>query len=222
MIDDDEKLISLLQDYFARFQLQLIGATHPEKGLQLLKEKSPAAVILDVMMPGQDGFAVCQAIRKTSSVPIIMLSARGETVDRIMGLELGADDYLPKPFEPRELVTRIQAVLRRSNHLKSEHVLKFDDLEIQIEAREVFLKGQRLSLSSMEYELLLLLVSKPGHKFSRDEIMNHLQGLDSDVFSRSIDVLISRLRAKLEDDSKQPRFIQSIRGVGYVFKGAPK
>lgn len=219
MIDDDKKLIGLLKDYVRTFQIELIGAYDGKSGLALLRSEQPALLILDVMLPEQDGFSLCKTIRSQSDIPIIMLSARGETMDRILGLELGADDYLPKPFEPRELVTRIQAILRRSNPSRGQSILRFEDLEIRLAQREAYRGADALGLSSMEFDLLCLLASDPGRKFSRDEIMNHLQGFDSEAYSRSVDVLVSRLRAKIKDDPKQPHFIKSVRGHGYVFLG---
>jgi DNA-binding response OmpR family regulator len=219
MIDDDQKLAMLLRDYFQGFQIELKAAADGRSGLALVRAEQPDLVILDVMLPEQDGFSICKAIRNFSEVPIIMLSARGETMDRILGLELGADDYLPKPFEPRELVTRIQAILRRSGPTRGQSILRFDRLEIRVAQREAFLDGEALGLSSMEFDLLFLMAGTPTKKFSRDEIMNQLQGFDSEVYSRSIDVLVSRLRAKLRDDPKQPHYIKSVRGHGYVFLG---
>ena len=217
LIDDDEKLGRLLKDYLVQHDISLLTALDPEAGLNLLNSKQPSIVILDVMLPGKDGFEVCREIRKKSRVPIIMLTARGETTDRIVGLELGADDYLAKPFEPRELVARLHSILRRSGPGRDGEKLTFGDLEIKTTERNAFLKGQPLDLSTNEYELLLLLASNPGKKFDRDEIMNHLRGIDADVFSRSIDILVSRLRSKLGEDSKNPKFIKTAWGTGYVF-----
>ncbi len=218
LIDDDARLSDLLRAYFERFDLQLISATHPTEGLRRLAESPPDLVILDVMLPDMDGFEVCRRIRKTSRVPIIMLTARGDVTDRIVGLELGADDYLPKPFEPRELVARIQNVLRRSADLPAaSDTLTFDDLVIDTAARSASLGQQPLDLTTMEYELLLLLASKPGHAFTRDEILNGLRGIDAQLFSRSVDILVSRLRQKLNDTAKQPRFIKTVWGTGYTF-----
>ena len=219
IIDDDDKLVSLLRDYFARFRIGVIGAGDGEAGLRLLEEEKPSLIVLDVMLPGMDGFEVCREIRRRSTVPVIMLSARGEAVDRIVGLELGADDYLPKPFEPRELVTRIQAVLRRLGPRPGVGDLVFDALEIRIAPREAFLRDKSLGLSGMEFDLLLLLARHPGKKFTRDEIQSHLQGVDAGAYGRSVDVLVSRLRAKLGDDPKSPRYLKSVRGLGYVFLG---
>jgi DNA-binding response OmpR family regulator len=200
----------------------VVGARDGEEGLRVLDEEKPSLVVLDVMLPGLDGFGVCREIRRRSTVPVIMLSARGDAVDRIVGLELGADDYLPKPFEPRELVTRIQAVLRRVGPRPGVGTLAFDALTVRPDEREAFLDGVALGLSGMEFDLLLLLARHPGKKFTRDEIQSHLQGIEAGAYGRSIDVLVSRLRAKLGDDPKTPKYLKSVRGLGYVFLGAPE
>jgi len=186
----------------------------------MLQTEKPDLVILDVMLPEQDGFEVCRTIRKTKAVPIIMLTARGEVTDRIVGLEIGADDYLPKPFEPRELVARIQNVLRRaaSEDTDSEE-LKFKDLMLNTERRTVELDGSPLELTTMEFELLTLFARNAGKAMSRDEILNGLRGIDAQIFSRSVDILVSRLRQKLNDTAKQPRFIKTVWGKGYTFVG---
>lgn len=220
LIDDDEKLGSLLGAYFERFDMALTSATLPSVGLRELETLEPDLVILDVMLPEQDGFEVCRQIRKTSSVPIIMLTARGEVTDRIVGLEIGADDYLPKPFEPRELVARIQNVLRRSGSRSEEREeLSYKDLSINLERRAVELENEPLELTTMEYQLLALLAANPGQTYSRDEILNELRGIDAQIFSRSVDILVSRLRQKLHDTAKQPRFIKTVWGTGYTFVG---
>ena len=220
IIDDDTKLLALLSDYLAGFQMEVRGEPNGPQGLAALERDRPDLVVLDVMLPGLDGFEVCRRIRALGTVPIIMLSARGEAVDRIVGLELGADDYLAKPFDPRELVSRIQTVLRRARPAPASDKLVFEGVSLSARTREAYgTQGEPLGLSSMEYELLDLLARSPGRKFSRDEILNHLQGTDSEAFGRSVDILVSRLRAKLGDDPKAPRFIKSARGWGYVFLG---
>ncbi|MDG2155202.1 MAG: response regulator transcription factor [Gammaproteobacteria bacterium] len=220
LIDDDEKLGDLLKEYFSRFDLELTAAIEPTGGLKLLESLKPDLVILDVMLPGQDGFDVCRTIRKTSSVPVIMLTARGEVTDRIVGLELGADDYMPKPFEPRELVARIQNVLRRfADTPTSKTELHYDGLEINTERRAVKLDGKVIELTTMEYQLLLLLAENPGKNYNRDEILNELRGIDAQLFSRSVDILVSRLRQKLGDTGKDQRYIKTVWGTGYVFLG---
>ncbi len=220
LIDDDEKLGNLLKSYFSRFDLELISATHPHTGLELLRKEGPDLVILDVMLPDQDGFEVCRNIRKTSAVPVIMLTARGEVTDRIVGLEIGADDYLPKPFEPRELVARIQNVLRRSGAKPDgDGVLRYKDLDVNTERRSARLEGEELELTTMEFQLLALLAANPGRVYSRDDVLNELRGIDAQLFSRSVDILVSRLRSKLKDTAKHPRFIKTVWGAGYTFVG---
>jgi DNA-binding response OmpR family regulator len=220
LIDDDEKLGGLLSTYFARFDLELIAATLPSVGLEKLQNEQPDLVVLDVMLPEQDGFEVCRTIRKSSDVPIIMLTARGEVTDRIVGLEIGADDYLPKPFEPRELVARIQNVLRRSaGRAQDGDEIRFKDLTVNVERHTVELEGRPLELTTMEFQLLVLFAANPGRTYSRDEILNELRGIDAQIFSRSVDILVSRLRQKLNDTAKQPRFIKTVWGTGYTFVG---
>lgn len=220
LIDDDKKLGELLETFFERFDLKLLVAHDPAKGLEMLAKESPALVILDVMLPGQDGFEVCRTIRKTSAVPIIMLTARGEVTDRIVGLEIGADDYMPKPFEPRELVARIQNVLRRSGNKRVDSkTLEYEGLTIDLERRTAELDGDSLELTTMEYQLLALFANNPGKTYTRDEILNELRGIDAQLFSRSVDILVSRLRQKLGDTSKQARYIKTVWGTGYVFVG---
>jgi two-component system OmpR family response regulator len=220
LIDDDEKLAELLRQYFAQFDFELASATRPSEGLAMLEQADYELVILDIMLPEMDGFEVCKTIRRDSNIPIIMLTARGEVMDRIVGLELGADDYLPKPFEPRELVARIHGVLKRVQMTtdaeeKNADVLSFDTLQIDSGRRRVMLDDRELSLSAMEYQLLLLFASSPNRTFTRDELLNQLKGIDADVYTRSIDILVSRLRQKL----KPHDFIKTIRGQGYVFVG---
>lgn len=220
LIDDDEKLGGLLGSFFERFDLELIAVTLPSVGLAKLDSENPDLVILDVMLPEQDGFEVCRTIRKTSRVPIIMLTARGEVTDRIVGLEIGADDYLPKPFEPRELVARIQNVLRRSGRQETAATeLRYQDLIVNTERRTVELEGEPLELTTMEFQLLALFAAHPGQTYSRDEILNQLRGIDAQIFSRSVDILVSRLRQKLKDTAKQPRYIKTVWGTGYTFVG---
>jgi two-component system OmpR family response regulator len=222
LIDDDAKLAELLAQYFAQFDFELASATTPSEGLAMLGKDDYELVILDIMLPEMDGFEVCKTIRRDSTIPIIMLTARGEVMDRIVGLELGADDYLPKPFEPRELVARIHGVLKRvqitaATEVRNKDVLSFDTLQIDTCRRQAMLDDKELSLSAMEYQLLLLLASSPNKTFSRDELLNQLKGIDADVYTRSIDILVSRLRQKL----KPHDFIKTIRGQGYVFVRQP-
>jgi len=219
VIDDDLKLLGLFEDYLPRFHIQVLTAPDPEAGLRLLGSSRPDLVVLDVMLPGIDGFEVCRMIRKHDDVPILMLSARGDAMDKIVGLELGADDYMAKPFEPRELVTRIQTILRRSGGRRVDPGPRFGDFEVRTREREVYRDGLALGFSSMEFELLLLLAQNRSKKFSREEIMNQIQGFEAGAFSRSIDILVSRIRAKLGEDARKPRYIKSVHGFGYVFVG---
>jgi DNA-binding response OmpR family regulator len=219
IIDDDQELLDLLDGYLRRFQFSVLTASDAEHGLEIIAQERPDLVVLDVMMPGMDGFEACRQIRRHGDIPILMLSARGETTDRIVGLEMGADDYMAKPFEPRELVTRIRAILRRSSERARGAGLRFGELEIRSPEREAYLSGRAVGLTSMEFEMLSLLAENPGRKLGRDEIMNHLQGSDSGFFSRSIDTLVSRLRSKLRDNVKEPKYIKSAHGFGYVFIG---
>jgi len=219
VIDDDERLNSLLTRYMDRFGFSVHSATDPRAGLRVLKNDPPDIVILDVMLPEMDGFAVCRKVRESSRVPVIMLTARGEVMDRILGLELGADDYLAKPFEPRELVARVQAVLRRGVPSGNQERLRVGDLDVDSSSRCVRLAGRDLGVTTAEFELLALLVRNRGRVLSRERILDGTRGIDWEAFDRSIDVLISRLRQKLGDDAKHPSFIRTVRGAGYVFIG---
>jgi DNA-binding response OmpR family regulator len=174
------------------------------------------------MLPGRDGFDICREVRKKSAIPIIMLTARGDVIDRVSGLELGADDYIAKPFEPRELVARIQSILRRVDAKDNDGpVLRFDGIVIDRDARTVEVDGKLIELTSMEYELLSMLASNPGKQLSRDKILSELRGIDAAILTRSVDIMISRLRSKLGDPGKPARFIQTVWGRGYLFVGRP-
>ena len=214
LIDDDERLADPLKIFFKQYDFELLSETHPLKGLEFLRHEVVDLVILDVMLPEIDGFETCRRIRQFSDVPIIMLTARGDVMDRVVGLELGADDYLPKPFEPRELVARIQNILKRSNcqSVKTDELL-FNGLTIHQPSQTVKKDNQLVDLTSAEYRLLLLLANQPDRVFSRDDIMLELNGIDADIFSRAIDILISRLRQKL----KPLDVIKTIRSQGYQF-----
>jgi DNA-binding response OmpR family regulator len=219
IIDDDEKLNQLLHDFLGDFGFEIISATHPAKGLKLLKQKLPDLVILDIMLPDMDGFEVCKVIRQTHSVPIIMLTARGEVTDKIVGLELGADDYLAKPFEPRELVARIHSVLRRAQNIDDSRPQTFGRLEIDFAKRLVQLDGEIVDLTTNEFVALAFLVKNAGKVLDRDQILQELRGMDCDAFNRSVDITMSRVRQKLKDDPKAPAFIKTVWGTGYVFIG---
>ncbi len=213
LIDDDAQLGEPLAAYFGRFGYALEQAVRPSEGLARLREGGFDAVILDVMLPEQDGFAVCKAIRRESEVPVLMLTARGEVMDRVVGLELGADDYLPKPFEPRELVARIATVLRRRPKAAPGESLRFEGLAIDPVTRSVERGGEPVELTGTEFELLLLLAREPGRVYSRDDILNHLRGHDAELFTRAVDIVVSRLRRKLEPLEA----IKTLRNAGYAF-----
>ena len=237
LIDDDEQLGPPLAAYFKRVGFEMQHATTPSAGLALLRQGGFDAAILDVMLPEMDGFELCRTIRKNSTLPIIMLTARGDVMDRVVGLELGADDYLPKPFEPRELLARIQTVLRRttaaplvprgmqgappappapSTPSPPPSTLRFEGIDIDLARRSVLRQGQPVELTSTEFELLTLLATSPGKVFSRDDILARLRGhAAEDIHSRAVDILVSRLRKKLEPLDA----IHTLRNVGYLFAG---
>jgi OmpR family response regulator RpaB len=184
--------------------------------LAKLRAQPYDAAILDVMLPEMDGFELCRTIRKESDIPIIMLTARGEVMDRVVGLEIGADDYVPKPFEPRELLARLQTILRRARAPAAANRLVFEGLSIDIDRREVQRHGEVLDLTGTEFELLTLLAREPQKVFSRDEILNRLRGHEAELYSRAVDILVSRLRKKLEPLD----CIRTLRNAGYTFAGA--
>jgi len=216
LIDDDEKLAPLLKEYCAKYDIDVHSELLPSSGLQTLKSGSFNAVILDVMLPEMDGFDVCRNIRTFSQIPIIMLTARGDVTDRVVGLEIGADDYLPKPFDPRELVARINTIVKRKTvSPQASSQLTFDGLVIDTEQREVFVNHKKIELTTMEYQLLSMMAASPGKDFSRDDILNYLKGTETELFSRSVDILISRLRSKL----KPTEPIKTVYGSGYAFVG---
>lgn len=212
LIDDDERLAEPLQQYFAKFEMSLQNETHPLKGIERIKREDFDLIVLDVMLPEIDGFETCRRIRQFSDIPIVMLTARGEVMDRVVGLELGADDYLPKPFEPRELVARIQNIFRRGKTSKQPAaVYKLGELSLDLDKKQLTRNGEEIAITATEYELLRLLLQNQERVLSRDEIMQALRGIDADIYSRAIDVLVSRLRQKL----LRPELIRTVRGQGY-------
>jgi len=217
LIDDDDLLGPPLAAYFARAGFELQHATRPSAGLALLRGGGFDAAILDVMLPEMDGFELCRTIRKDSALPIVMLTARGDVMDRVVGLELGADDYLPKPFEPRELLARIQTILRRvPASTSTARQLRFEGIAIDLDRRSVMRHGEPVELTSTEFELLALLAAAPHKVFSRDDILASLRGHSAeDIHSRAVDILVSRLRRKLEPLD----CIHTLRNAGYTFAG---
>lgn len=219
LIDDDERLTAMLSRYLEGRGYTVDHRGDATSGLALVRQGRPDAVVLDVMLPDMDGFEVLKKIRAGSQVPVIMLTARGEDTDRIVGLELGADDYLPKPFNPRELVARLAAVLRRGGAGKAEarQVLRFADLEIDRDERVVRVAGAARPLTGHQFELLWVLASSAGRVLSRTQLMDRVRGEEFDPLDRSIDVHISRIRAAIEVDPQRPQWIVTVRGAGYVF-----
>lgn len=222
MVDDDAQIRQLLSDYLSGFGMSVVAVADGKAMAEALKKSSFDLVILDLMLPGEDGLSLCRSLRAESDIPILMLTARGEAMDRVVGLELGADDYIVKPFEPRELVARIQTILRRARGKREEHK----------EQNEVQFMGWRLNyvmhqlvspeelvipLSNAEFRLLTVLVEHPNRILTREFLLDSARGRDMDVFDRSIDILVSRVRQKLNDDSRTPTLIKTVRGEGYLF-----
>jgi DNA-binding response OmpR family regulator len=222
LVEDDARLAELLVEYLGKADLDVRVAPDGERGLELATGPRAGArwdvILLDIMLPKIDGLEVCRRIRsrrELASIPILMLTAKGDDVDKIVGLELGADDYLAKPFNPRELLARIRAVLRRAAPVAGEH-FRTGELEIDFGAREVTRGGQRLVLTHHEFELLAQLARAAGRVLSRDQLKAALSGEEWESFDRSIDVHVSKLRAKIEPDPKEPRYVKTVRGAGYV------
>jgi DNA-binding response OmpR family regulator len=224
IVDDDKKLCRLIADYLEPMGYNVEAAHDGLQGLDMILKGDYHAVILDVMMPKMDGFEVLKKLRETSDIPVLMLTARGEETDRIVGLELGADDYLPKTFSSRELLARLRAVTRRYSTAKQQAVsrddkdlLVFGDLHIDQDARTAQLGDETLNLTPIEYELLIILAKASGRVLSRDQLLDAVAGRSYDVFDRSVDVHISSLRRKLGENPRAPRFIQTVRSAGYMF-----
>ncbi|MCG5486679.1 MAG: response regulator transcription factor [Sinorhizobium meliloti] len=218
IVDDDTRLSAMLSDYLSGNGYTVDTAATATAGIAELGRRNPDVVILDVMLPDFDGFETCRRIRAVSDVPILMLTAKGEETDRIVGLELGADDYLPKPFNPRELLARLKAILRRRNgSAVVARSLRFGRLEIDPGSRSVRIDDRECTLTSYQFDLLVALAENPGRTLSREQLMDAVKGEELDAFDRSIDVHISRIRAAIESDPKHPKRIITVRGAGYVF-----
>jgi len=222
IIDDDIKFCRLISDYLQRYGFDIQAAHDGDSGLKLTADKQWDAIILDVMLPGCDGFEVLKRLREHSQVPVLMLTALGEETDRIVGLEIGADDYLPKTFSPRELLARLRAVLRRSSraaaqaNANSETEIVVGALEIKLLSRTVQHQGELIALTPVEFDLLVVLAQSKGRIKTREQLLNEIRDRNYDAYDRSIDVHISALRKKLGDDSKNPRLIRTVRSVGYM------
>jgi len=217
LIEDDPRLAEMVSEYLGEAGFQVSTAATGGAGLAQLGREPYDALVLDLMLPDIDGLEVCRQLRATSDTPVLMLTARGDTMDRVVGLEIGADDYLPKPFEPRELLARLRAILRRRQASRASDVLRFGRLEIDRDARVVRVDGAERSLTGHQFTLLVALAEKAGRVLSRDTLMDLVKGEALEAFDRSIDVHVSRIRAAIEDDPKKPRRILTVRGAGYVF-----
>ncbi len=216
IIDDDARLAGMVADYLGDAGFRVTTSGTAREGEQRLKREAFDALVLDLMLPDGDGLEVCRRIRQGSDVPILMLTARGDAMDRVVGLEIGADDYLPKPFEPRELLARLRAILRRKSGPPRD-VMRFGRLEIDRGARRVAIEGEPRPLTSYQFALLEALAQHAGRVMSRDALMDLTKGEPLEAFDRSVDVHISRIRAAIEDDPKKPQRIITVRGTGYVF-----
>jgi DNA-binding response OmpR family regulator len=220
LIEDDLRLAAMVSEYLGKAGYRIQHAANGVHGLAVHKRGSFDAIVLDLMLPDIDGLEICRLVRADAETPILMLTARGDAMDRVVGLEMGADDYLPKPFEPRELLARLRAILRRRKGFAKADVLCFGRLEIDRGSREVRLDGSVRPLTSHQFALLLTLAEHAGRVMSRESLMDHLKGEPLEAFDRSIDVHISRIRAAIEDDPKKPRRVITVRGAGYVLAKA--
>jgi len=220
LIEDDARLAAMVSDYLGEGGFRVTHAANGRSGVALHGRDTFDAIVLDLMLPDIDGLEVCRQVRAQADTPILMLTARGDAMDRVVGLEMGADDYLPKPFEPRELLARLKAILRRQGRDEAREVLRFGRLQIDPGALEVKLDGEARALTSHQFALLLVLARHAGRVMSREAIMDLLRHERLEAFDRSIDVHISRIRAAIEDNPKKPRRVITVRGAGYVFAKA--
>jgi two-component system OmpR family response regulator len=225
IVDDDVEIRNLLGGYLSRFGMEAVGVHDGAEMKKALAESPFDLVVLDLMLPGEDGLSLCRWLRGESDIPVIMLTARGDPMDRVVGLELGADDYVAKPFEPRELVARIQTILRRARHERETESPEASDIAVEFEGWRLHRvlrqltspEGMVVPLSNAEFRLLSVFIERPNRILTRDQLLDYARGRAMEVFDRSIDLLVSRLRQKLQDDPKNPKLIKTIRGEGYVF-----
>ena len=220
LIEDDNRLAEMVRDYLSGAGFRVTRVATGAAGLALHAREAFDAIVLDLMLPDIDGLEVCRQIRARSTTPILMLTARGDAMDRVVGLEMGADDYLPKPFEPRELLARLRAILRRGKAGPKDDMLRFGRLEINRGARQVHLDGEVRPMTAYQFDLLLALAEHAGRVMSREVLMDIMKAEPLEAFDRSIDVHMSRIRAAIEDDPKKPRRVITVRGAGYVFAKA--
>jgi two-component system phosphate regulon response regulator OmpR len=217
LIEDDRRLAEMVSEYLGEAGVRVSVAGDGRTGLSRLGGEPYDALVLDLMLPDMDGLEVCRQVRAFSDTPVLMLTARGDAMDRVVGLEVGADDYLPKPFEPRELLARLRAILRRRGPARSPSILRFGRLEIDRDARRVRVDGVERTLTGHQFALLATMAERAGRVLSRDTLMDLVRGEELEAFDRSIDVHVSRIRAAIEDDPKRPRRLLTVRGAGYVF-----
>ena len=221
LVDDDPKIRELTAKYLSDQELSVKTAANGSELDELMKNNNISLIILDLMMPEESGLNICQRLRVNNvDIPIIMLTAKGDEVDRIVGLEMGADDYLPKPFNPRELLARVNAILRRQQHnsiQNTKDIFEFGNFSFDISNRSLHKNGQEIQITAGEYDLLRVFADRPKQPLSRDQIMQLAKGKELDVFDRSIDVQISRLRRLIEEDPNKPKFLQTKWGFGYIF-----
>jgi two-component system OmpR family response regulator len=225
IVDDDIEIRNLLGGYLARFGMEAVGAHDGAEMKKALAETAFDLVVLDLMLPGEDGLSLCRSLRGESDIPVIMLTARGDPMDRVVGLELGADDYVAKPFEPRELVARIQTILRRARPEREPEAPEASDIAVEFDGWRLHRvlrqltspDGMVVPLSNAEFRLLSVFIERPNRILTRDQLLDYARGRAMEVFDRSIDLLVSRLRQKLQDDPKNPKLIRTIRGEGYFF-----
>jgi two-component system alkaline phosphatase synthesis response regulator PhoP len=218
VVDDEPKIVKQARDYLERGGFRVLTAADGTTALAVARHERPDLVVLDLNLPGMDGLDVCRALRRASDVPIVMLTARVEETDRLIGLELGADDYITKPFSPRELVARVRAVLRRvRGGVHQPGLIRAADLEIDLQGHRVTLAGEPVHLTRTEFNLLVTLAQHPGQTFTRAQLLDHLHGVAYDGYDRSVDAHIKNLRRKLEADPAEPRYVLTVYGVGYRF-----
>jgi DNA-binding response OmpR family regulator len=218
VVDDEPKIIQLTQDYLENAGFSVISAGDGERALAIIQVEKPDLVVLDLGLPGMDGLDVCRSIRKTSNLPIIMLTARDEETDKLVGLELGADDYITKPFSPKELVARVRSVLRRSELVQEgREVIRVGDVILDLPRMQVTVGGEEIELTATEFQLLQALASQPGRIFTRSQLLNAVHGVAIESYERAIDAHIKNIRRKLEPVPREPRYIQTVYGVGYRF-----
>lgn len=218
VVDDEPKIMRLARDYLEQSGFRVLPAGDGPSALAAARQEKPDLIVLDLNLPGMDGLDVCRALRRESNVPIIMLTARVEETDRLIGLELGADDYIVKPFSPRELVARVRAVLRRAQgEVQTPGLIRTEELEIDLNGHRANLRGEALKLTRIEFSLLAILAQHPGQTFSRAQLIDRLHGVAEGSFDRSIDAHIKNLRRKIEDDPADPHFVLTVYGIGYQF-----